>query len=146
MDSIKINHFKITLKKIGINKYMVKNSIIGFDSKKNNNDPKVVVSHSIPCPVSIKDKNKEIIGKGALLIHLYQTPCSPCILCAVCKKFFSLPDFFFHMKSKEISQKEKIDLESLTIEPYLFNNQTTNTYQMKIWKEFKIKTKMFNKH
>lgn len=149
MDSIKINQFKITLKKIGINEYMVKNSIIGFDRKKYKNDPKVVVFHSVPVPVSIKDKNKNIIGKGALLIHLYQTPCSPCILCAVCKKFFSLPDFFYHMNSDEISgkQKNKINVDTLTIEPYLFKNQTNNPInQMKIWKEFKIKTKMFNQH
>lgn len=149
MDTTGVNHFKITLKKIGVNKYIVKNSIIEPEKKRESINPKVVIKHSIPFPISITDRNKNMIGKGALLMHLYQTPCSPCILCAICKKFFSLEDFFYHMNSDEFARNQigKIDLEKLTIEPFIFKDQTKlTTNQIKIWQEFKIKTKIFNQN
>ncbi|RNA23840.1 hypothetical protein BpHYR1_039963 [Brachionus plicatilis] len=147
MDSMRINQFKITLKKIGINKYEVKKSFNALNNKVDRKNAKVVVHHSIPLPISIKDMDENLIGKGLLLIHLYQTPCSPCILCAICKKFFSVQEFFSHSEEILKRQSDKFDKEKLKIEPCFFNNQTRFTSnQMKIWKEFNSKNELFKKN
>lgn len=59
-----------------------------------NQEPKISLNHSIPFPIAlVEDKTNIVHTKALLLIHLYQSYSSPCIICVLCKNFLVLENF-----------------------------------------------------
>ncbi|CAF0840393.1 unnamed protein product [Brachionus calyciflorus] len=130
---------------------------------------KVSINHSVPFPIAlVEDKTNIVHTKALLLIHLYQSYSSPCIICVLCKNFFSIPDFskHFHISEDDLDtessdddldqntyhnflseldeRKEKklrkLRKKSYKILPYFLNqNNELNENQLKTWKLFSSK-------
>jgi hypothetical protein len=76
--------------------------------------PRVIINHSIPFPIAlVEDKTNVVYTKALLLIHLYKSHASPCIICVLCKRFFSIADFsrHFHISDEDLYDEEEDDDE-----------------------------------
>lgn len=76
--------------------------------------PKVSLNHSIPFPIAlVEDKTNIVHTKALLLIHLYQSYSSPCIICVLCKNFFSIGEFskHFHISEEDLDEDDDEDEE-----------------------------------
>lgn len=134
---------------------------------------RISVNHSVPFPIAlVEDKTNIVHTKALLMIHLYQSYSSPCIICVLCKQFFSIPDFSkhfhigeddldtessdedldqnsFHNFLSELDQKKekklkKLRKKSYKILPYFLNqNNELNENQLKTWKLFSGKFASF---
>lgn len=74
--------------------------------------PKVKITHSIPFPIAlVEDKTNIVHTKALLLIHLYKSYSSPCIICVLCKRFFSINEFskHFHLSDEDLLDEEDAD-------------------------------------
>lgn len=79
------------------------------------NQPRVKITHSIPFPIAlVEDKTNIVHTKALLLIHLYKSFSSPCIICVLCKCFFSINDFskHFHLSEEDLEDDEEEDEET----------------------------------
>lgn len=88
--------------------------------------PRVKITHSIPFPIAlVEDKTNIVHTKALLLIHLYKSYSSPCIICVLCKRFFSINEFskHFHLSDEDLLDKD--DEESSN------NDDETNDDQRK---------------
>lgn len=73
------------------------------------NQPRVKITHSIPFPIAlVEDKTNIVHTKALLLIHLYKSFSSPCIICVLCKCFFSINDFskHFHLSEEDLFDED----------------------------------------
>lgn len=129
--------------------------------------PRVKITHSIPFPIAlVEDKTNIVHTKALLLIHLYKSYSSPCIICVLCRRFFSINEFskHFHLSDEDLLDEEDLEEEkgrdkvdnlqldwqqirekklnalkkkSYKILPYCLNkNNELNQDQLKIWKTF----------
>lgn len=134
---------------------------------------KICVNHSVPFPIAlVEDKTNIVHTKALLMIHLYQSYSSPCIICVLCKQFFSIPDFSKHfhigeddldtessddeldqrsfraflseLELKKEKKLKKLRKKSYKILPYFLNqNNELNENQLKTWKMFSSKFSAF---
>lgn len=135
------------------------------------NGSKVIVNHSIPFPIAlVEDKTNIVHTKALLLIHLYKSYQSPCIICVLCKCFFSISDFskHFHITQEDLLDDEdddelmdttfvsieerknrklaKLRKKTYKILPYCLNkNNELNEHQLKTWKLFSDRFNNFKK-
>jgi len=66
------------------------------------NQPTVKIEHSIPFPVAlIEEGTNKIHSKGLLLNHLFHSFEARCILCPLCKLFYSVTTFATHVNIDE---------------------------------------------
>lgn len=59
----------------------------------------------MPFPIAlVEDKTNIVHTKALLLIHLYRSYSSPCIICVLCKQFFSINEFskHFHLSDEDL--------------------------------------------
>lgn len=141
----------------------------GLLNEISNYQVKISINHSVPFPIAlVEDKTNIVHTKALLLIHLYQSYSSPCIICVLCKNFFSIPTFskHFHISEDDLDtdssgdeldqgsyhtflseldeRKErklrKLRKKSYKILPYFLNqNNELNQNQLKTWKLFSSK-------
>ncbi|RMZ93780.1 hypothetical protein BpHYR1_044467 [Brachionus plicatilis] len=134
---------------------------------------KICVNHSVPFPIAlVEDKTNIVHTKALLMIHLYQSYSSPCIICVLCKQFFSIPAFSkhfhigedeldtessgdeldqgsFHTFLSQLEQKKdkklnKLRKKSYKILPYFLNqNNELNEHQLRTWRTFSGKFSAF---
>ncbi len=81
-----------------IEKYDAKNHIL--------KDVNIMINHSIPFPIAlVEDLTNIVATKALLLLHLFRSYASPCIICVLCKRFFNIGDFtkHFHVTNEDLS-------------------------------------------
>ena len=74
--------------------------------------PKILINHSIPFPVAlVEDKSNIVHTKALLFMHLFRSYAAPCIVCVLCKHFFSISEFtkHFHINDEDLSSDSELD-------------------------------------
>ena len=108
-----------------------------------NNQPCVLINHSVPLPiVLVEDKTNIVHTKALLFLHLFQSNFSPCIGCPRCKKILTIDQFSKHDHLDEEVENDdpnklNISKQSFKILPYRINNESEmNESDLRTWKLF----------
>lgn len=107
-----------------------------------NNQPCVLINHSVPMPVAlVEDKTNIVQTKAVLFIHLFQSISSPCIGCPLCKKFLTISEFSKHVHLDEDEEDDENEVinskKSYKILPYRINNESElSETDLSTWKLF----------
>lgn len=97
--------------------------------------PFISIDHSIPFPVAlVEDKTNIVYTKALLLIHLFKSLSSQCIMCVLCKKFFNINQFTSHHHYLDEEDESSSDSENKRD----YEKSKTKTKKTHQEKKFKI--------